>query len=93
MPARANEEAIGLDVGGTKINAFRVARDGMIVERSSTTTPADDEAATLSPSVKHLLVLKRLGRDVPWTAGRDQWWHGAQQDLSGRKSSFAEETF
>ena len=28
MPARANGEAIGLDVGGTKINAFRVARDG-----------------------------------------------------------------
>ncbi|MBI1727112.1 MAG: AMP-binding protein, partial [Candidatus Rokubacteria bacterium] len=36
-----------------------------------------DEAATLSPSVKHLLVLKRLGRDVPWTPGRDVWWHEA----------------
>jgi acetyl-CoA synthetase len=36
-----------------------------------------DEAATLSPSVKHLLVLKRLSRDVPWTPGRDVWWHEA----------------
>jgi acetyl-CoA synthetase len=36
-----------------------------------------DEAAALSPSVKHLLVLKRLDRDVPWTLGRDVWWHEA----------------
>ncbi len=36
-----------------------------------------DEAATLSPSVKHLLVLRRLGREVPWTPGRDVWWHEA----------------
>ena len=36
-----------------------------------------DEAAALSPSVKHLLVLRRLGRDVPWTRGRDVWWHEA----------------
>lgn len=41
-------EAIGLDVGGTKINAFRVARDGSILDRSSTPTPADDEDATLA---------------------------------------------
>jgi acetyl-CoA synthetase len=36
-----------------------------------------DEAAALSPSVKHLLVLKRLDRNVPWTPGRDVWWHEA----------------
>jgi glucokinase len=40
-------EAIGLDVGGTKINAFRVARDGAILERSTTGTPADDEESML----------------------------------------------
>ena len=28
-------EAIGLDIGGTKINAFRVARDGSILARSN----------------------------------------------------------
>jgi acetyl-CoA synthetase len=27
--------------------------------------------------VKHLLVLKRLDRNVPWTPGRDLWWHEA----------------
>jgi acetyl-CoA synthetase len=36
-----------------------------------------DEAAALSPSVKHLLVLRRAGRAVPWTPGRDVWWHEA----------------
>ena len=45
------DQAIGIDVGGTKINAFRVARDGTIVERSSIPTPADDEAATLGAMV------------------------------------------
>ena len=45
------DQAIGIDVGGTKINAFRVARDGTIVERSSMLTPADDEAATMAAMV------------------------------------------
>ena len=36
-----------------------------------------DEAAALAPSITHLLVLKRLGREVPWTPGRDVWWHEA----------------
>src|SRR5579859_293561 len=34
-----------------------------------------DEAAAASPTVEHLLVVRRLGHDVPWTAGRDVWWH------------------
>jgi glucokinase len=34
--------ALGLDVGGTKINAFRVARDGTVLRRKSVATPADD---------------------------------------------------
>ena len=52
MPDRGNGEAIGIDVGGTKINAFRVARDGTVAERTSRPTPADDEAATLSAMVE-----------------------------------------
>ncbi|MDQ2806396.1 MAG: AMP-binding protein [Chloroflexota bacterium] len=34
-----------------------------------------DEAAALSPSVAHVLTVRRLDRVVPWTAGRDVWWH------------------
>lgn len=40
-------EAVGLDVGGTKINAFRIARDGSVLDRHHAPTPADDEEATL----------------------------------------------
>jgi acetyl-CoA synthetase len=36
-----------------------------------------DEAAAACPSVRGLLVYRRLGRDVPWTDGRDHWWHEA----------------
>jgi acetyl-CoA synthetase len=27
--------------------------------------------------VKHVLVVRRTGQDVPWTEGRDLWWHDA----------------
>ncbi|HEY3264699.1 MAG TPA: ROK family glucokinase [Actinomycetota bacterium] len=44
--------AIGLDVGGTKINAFRVARDGSVQERRSVATPAHDPEATIASMVE-----------------------------------------
>jgi glucokinase len=44
-------EAVGIDVGGTKINAFRVARDGEVLDRKSVPTPADDEEATLAAMI------------------------------------------
>lgn len=44
-------EAIGIDVGGTKINAFRVARDGSILDRSTAPTPAEDQEATLAAMI------------------------------------------
>jgi acetyl-CoA synthetase len=33
-----------------------------------------DEAAAGSPSLRHLLVVSRLGTHMPWTAGRDRRW-------------------
>jgi acetyl-CoA synthetase len=41
-----------------------------------------DEAAVGSPSLRHLLVVSRLGTDMPWTAGRDRRWdeHVLQHD-------------
>jgi len=33
-----------------------------------------DEASEMCPSVKHVIVLKRLGIDVPWKQARDLWW-------------------
>ncbi|HEX6330680.1 MAG TPA: ROK family protein [Actinomycetota bacterium] len=45
-------EAVGIDVGGTKINALRVARDGEILDRKTTRTPAEDPEATLASMVE-----------------------------------------
>ncbi|MGH7774275.1 MAG: AMP-binding protein [Candidatus Binatia bacterium] len=37
--------------------------------------PTADEAIAQVPSVEHVLVMRRLGKEIPWTAGRDHWWH------------------
>ena len=34
-----------------------------------------DDALKQCPDVNHVLVYKRTGADVPWTEGRDLWWH------------------
>jgi len=44
-------QAVGLDVGGTKILAVRAARDGRILARAEVPTPADDQVATLAAMV------------------------------------------
>lgn len=46
-------------------------RRGTATEVKST---ADLAAAEL-PDLQHVLVLRRTGQDVPWTDGRDVWWH------------------
>jgi len=34
-----------------------------------------DAALKGCPQVEHVVVLKRTGNEVPWTQGRDKWWH------------------
>jgi acetyl-CoA synthetase len=34
-----------------------------------------DEACQGTPSIEHVVVLRRTGNDVPMTDGRDLWWH------------------
>jgi acetyl-CoA synthetase len=34
-----------------------------------------DEAVATSPSVEHVLVVRRTGQEVDWADGRDLWWH------------------
>lgn len=48
MGVREGALAIGIDVGGTKTAAFRVARDGAILARDSVPTPAEDAEATMA---------------------------------------------
>jgi glucokinase len=45
-------QAIGIDVGGTKIGAVRVRRDGAILDRAGRATPADDPEATIASIVE-----------------------------------------
>ena len=33
-----------------------------------------DDAISATPSIRHVVVLKRTGQNVPMRAGRDQWW-------------------
>jgi len=40
-----------------------------------------DEAVKECRSVEAVLVVRRLGRDIPWTPGRDRWWH---EQVSGQ---------
>ncbi|MCG7417199.1 acetate--CoA ligase [Microbacterium sp. ACRRU] len=46
-------------------------RRGSAVEVKSTA----DAAARDLPHLEHVLVVRRTGHDVPWTHGRDVWWH------------------
>ena len=41
-----------------------------------------DEAVADTPSIEHVLVVKRTETEVPWTEGRDVWWH----EIVGRQS-------
>jgi acetyl-CoA synthetase len=45
-------------------------RRGQVVRLKETA----DEAAAACPSIRHVVVARRLGREVPWTEGRDLWW-------------------
>src|SRR5690606_11400766 len=37
--------------------------------------PIVDEAVVQTPSVEKVLVVRRVGNDIDWVAGRDLWWH------------------
>ncbi|HWD44500.1 MAG TPA: acetate--CoA ligase [Actinomycetota bacterium] len=34
-----------------------------------------DDAVADTPTIEKVVVLRRTGNDVPWTEGRDVWWH------------------
>jgi acetyl-CoA synthetase len=51
-------------------------RKGGIVEMKITA----DTAVNLSPSIKRVVVFKRLGIDIPWKEGRDIYWNNFVND-------------
>ncbi len=36
--------------------------------------PVADEAVAQVAAIQHVIVTRRTGQDIPWTAGRDLWW-------------------
>src|SRR5262249_43962828 len=58
------------------VTADGTLRRGHIVPLKSVA----DEAAALSPTLRHVIVWRRTGREIPWTTGRDLWWHELVQD-------------
>lgn len=46
-------------------------RGGKIIE----TKKIVDDALKEAPEVEHVLVFKRTSREIPFTPGRDKWWH------------------
>ncbi|PYM22502.1 MAG: AMP-dependent synthetase [Candidatus Rokuibacteriota bacterium] len=65
------------------ITADGFSRRGQVVKMKEVA----DEAVAQCPSVKTVLVYRRLGRDLPWTAGRDRWWDEAVANQSDRAPS------
>ncbi|GAB1514944.1 acetate--CoA ligase [Actinophytocola sp. KF-1] len=51
---------------------------------------AVDEAVANTPSVEHVLVVKRTDTDVEWTDGRDIWWHDT---VDGQSDEHTPEAF
>jgi acetyl-CoA synthetase len=52
------------------VTADGFRRRGQLVRSKETA----DEAIAAAPSVERVVVVRRLGRAAPWTAGRDGWW-------------------
>jgi acetyl-CoA synthetase len=55
---------------GVLITADSFQRRGQVVRMKQTA----DEAVKASPTVRHVVVVRRQGTDVPWVEGRDHWW-------------------
>jgi acetyl-CoA synthetase len=69
------------------ITADGFSRRGQIVKMKETA----DEAVAQCPSVKTVLVYRRLGREIPWAPGRDRWWHEAVAGQPDRAEPLAVE--
>ena len=53
-------------------------RRGKVVELKANV----DAAAQMTDLLETVVVLKRCGNDIPWTEGRDHWWHDLVADAS-----------
>ncbi|KAH9962214.1 hypothetical protein BC827DRAFT_1260313 [Russula dissimulans] len=68
-------EALRDRVLDCKSRVVLTADEGRRGGKSIATKVIVDSALKSCPLVEHVLVLKRTGNKVPWTQGRDKWWH------------------
>ncbi|HDZ74179.1 MAG TPA: acetate--CoA ligase [Aurantimonas coralicida] len=64
------------------ITADEGLRGGRTVPLKKNADRACEIAAKAGHAVKTVLVVRRTGADVPWTEGRDVWWHEARETAS-----------
>jgi acetyl-CoA synthetase len=67
------------------ITADGFHRRGQVVRMKETA----DEAVASCPTVRETLVFRRLGREIPWNARRDRWWHEVTVDAPDECSAAA----
>src|SRR5690606_16942000 len=68
-------EAVRFRLGDTGAKLL-VTSDGQFRRGAATEVKSTADAAAADlPDLEHVLVLRRTGQDVPWTQGRDVWWH------------------
>ncbi len=62
------------------ITADGYRRNGKVIQSKLNT----DQALEQCPQVRKVIVVKRMGMDIPWKEGRDHWWYEemAQEDIS-----------
>ena len=53
------------------ITADAFTRRGNLIAMKHTA----DEAVATCPSIRHVIVYRRTGTAIPWSSGRDLWWH------------------
>ena len=63
-------------------------RRGKVVELK----PNVDRALSATPTVQHVIVLKRTGNEVTMTEGRDRWWHDVMAAASTQHKAKAHES-
>jgi acetyl-CoA synthetase len=69
----ADAMAARLQFGGARalVTVDGSPRRGKLVDAKAVV----DEAAAATPSLEHVIVLRRAGNAVAWNALRDHWWH------------------
>jgi acetyl-CoA synthetase len=68
-------EALRDRIVDCKSRVILTADEGRRGGKTISTKAIVDSALQGCPAVEHVVVLKRTGNQVPWTQGRDKWWH------------------